>query len=399
MKSGLRRIFSGILVIALAITLSVPAFAYELKSFSDVPASYPYYQQVMRAAELGLVNGTKDPDENGVGVFSPNGTMTRAAFVVVVIRAVAPNELVEFDNQGSGKYWYSNAAELAVDLGILERMDFDDIYNNDNMNKAITREEMAHILAKATNYLGLEAVNTVSTKSITDWSKVSPNYQQDVLTTYRMGMITGYGYPGNFGAKDTMTRAQACIVLNRLLDTGNRTKLPSTTTNPQTPSDSKPYDKNDYSTYIGYTIPGQTATAQTWKEGEKHSVPKVGDTIIAKDGTKYTIQATYTQNRCVLGFGIPCDIWTGTVLQNGKVLTVANGAGWWGNDLSSMLRNTATGEVHTNVEWGVLTGGGLIKRPTQDGTYDGQTSGYYVWRVYEGAYGTEAGWSFENRSK
>ena len=43
MKSGLRRIFSGILVIALAITLSVPAFAYELKSFSDVPASYPYY--------------------------------------------------------------------------------------------------------------------------------------------------------------------------------------------------------------------------------------------------------------------------------------------------------------------------------------------------------------------
>ena len=392
MKSGLRRIFSGILVIALAITLSVPAFAYELKSFSDVPASYPYYQQVIRAAELGLVNGTKDPDANGVGEFAPNGTMTRAQFITVVMRAVAKDELNEY--QGSGKHWYSNAAELAVDLGILERMDFDGISNAENMNKAITREEMAHILAKATNYLGLEAVNKVSTNSITDWSKVSPNYQQDVLTTYRMGMITGYGYPGNFGAKDTMTRAQACIVLNRLLDTGNRTQLSNTTTPTQKPSES-----NNQSSYIGATIKGQTTEAQTWKEGEKHSVPKVGDTIIAKNGTKYTIQATYVDGRCILGFGIPCDIWTGTVLQNGKVLTVANGAGWWGDDYSSMLRNTATGEVHTSAEWDSLVDGGLINLPTQDGTYDGQVSGYYIWKVIETPYGTQCGWGFENSSK
>ena len=397
MKSGLRRIFSGILVIALAITLSVPAFATELKSFSDVSETHWAYSAIMRSVELGLIYGTKDPDENGVGEFAPNGTMTRAQFITVVMRAVAKDELNEY--QGSGKYWYSNAAELAVDLGILERMDFDGISNAENMNKAITREEMAHILAKATNYLGLEAVNKVSTNSITDWSKVSPNYQQDVLTTYRMGMITGYGYPGNFGAKDTMTRAQACIVLNRLLDTGNRTKLPSTTTNPQTPSGTKDFDKNDYSTYRGYTIPGQTATAQTWKEGEKHSVPKVGDTIIAKDGTKYTIQATYTQNRCVLGFGIPCDIWTGTVAPDGTVTTVANGTGWWGDDFSSMKRNTATGEVHTSLEWDSLINAGLIKRPTTKGTYDGQVSGYYIWRVIDGAYGTDADWSFENRTK
>ena len=397
MKSGLRRIFSGILVIALAITLSVPAFAakYELKSFSDVPETHGAYSAIMRSVELGLIYGTKDPDENGVGEFAPNGTMTRAQFITVVMRAVAKDELNEY--QGSGEHWYSNAAELAVDLGILERMDFDGISNKDNMDKAITREEMAHILAKATNYLGLEAVNKVSTNSITDWSKVSPNYQQDVLTTYRMGMITGYGYPGNFGAKDTMTRAQACIVLNRLLDTDNRTKLPTSTN--QKPSDEKPFDKNDYSSYWGYTIPGQTATAQTWKEGEKHSVPKVGDTIIAKNGTKYTIQATYTEGRCILGFGIPCDIWTGTVAPDGTVTTVANGTGWWGDDFSSMKRNTATGEVHTATEWGALTGGGLIKRPTTKGTYDGQVSGYYIWRVIDGAYGTDADWSFENRTK
>ena len=394
MKSGLRRIFSGILVIALAITLSVPAFAakYELKSFSDVPETHGAYSAIMRSVELGLIYGTKDPDENGVGEFAPNGTMTRAQFITVVMRAVAKDELNEY--QGSGKYWYSNAAELAVDLGILERMDFDGISNAENMNKAITREEMAHILAKATNYLGLEAVNKVSTNSITDWSKVSPNYQQDVLTTYRMGMITGYGYPGNFGAKDTMTRAQACIVLNRLLDTGNRTQLPNTSTPTQ-----KPSENNNQSSYIGATIKGQTTEAQTWKEGEKHSVPKVGDTIIAKNGTKYTIQATYVDGRCILGFGIPCDIWTGTVAPDGSVLKIGNWSGWWGDDYSTMLRNTATGEVHTRVEWSALRDSDLINRPTQDGTYNGQVSGYYIWKESQGPFGIEADWGFVTESK
>ena len=64
-----------------------------------------------------------------------------------------------------------------------------------------------------------------------------------------------------------------------------------------------------------------------------------------------------------------------------------------------MLRNTATGEVHTRVEWGALRDSDLINRPTQDGTYNGQVSGYYIWEVYQGAFGTEAGWSFKTESK
>ena len=47
MKSGLQRIFSGILVIALAITLSVPALATDLKSFSDVPTTFWAHDAIM----------------------------------------------------------------------------------------------------------------------------------------------------------------------------------------------------------------------------------------------------------------------------------------------------------------------------------------------------------------
>ena len=34
-----------------------------------------------------------------------------------------------------------------------------------------------------------------------------------------------------------------------------------------------------------------------------------------------------------------------------------------------------------------------------DGTYNGQVSGYHIWEVYQGAFGTEAGWSFKTESK
>ena len=64
-----------------------------------------------------------------------------------------------------------------------------------------------------------------------------------------------------------------------------------------------------------------------------------------------------------------------------------------------MLRNTATGEVHTNREWSALLDGDLIKLPTTDGTYNGQVSGYYIWKVIETPYGTQCGWGFENSSK
>ena len=57
--------------------LSVPAFAYELKSFSDVAEDHWAYKAIMRSVELGLIAGTKAPDANGVGEFNPNANMTR----------------------------------------------------------------------------------------------------------------------------------------------------------------------------------------------------------------------------------------------------------------------------------------------------------------------------------
>ena len=293
-----KRFVTAILSLVMVAALSVPAFAYELKSFSDVAEDHWAYKAIMRSVELGLIAGTKAPDANGVGEFNPNANMTRAQFIVVTMRAVAPDVLNELNNAGQGETWYSNATQLAVQLGILEWTDFGGLSETANMNKAITREEMAHILSNATSVLGQTPSSKISTSRITDWSKVSSEYQLDVINAYSLGMLTGYANPGNFGPKDNMSRAQACAVLNRLLDVDSRANVDTSTPT------QKPSESNNQSSYIGATIKGQTTEAQTWKEGEQHSVPKVGDTIIAKNGTKYTIQATYVDGRCILGFGI-----------------------------------------------------------------------------------------------
>ena len=58
MKSGLQRVFSGILVIALAITLSVPALATDLKSFSDVPTTFWAHDAIMDMVSRGMWSST-----------------------------------------------------------------------------------------------------------------------------------------------------------------------------------------------------------------------------------------------------------------------------------------------------------------------------------------------------
>ena len=86
-----KRFVTAILSLVMVAGLSVPAFAYELKSFSDVAEDHWAYKAIMRSVELGLIAGTKAPDANGVGEFNPNANMTRAQFIVVTMRAVAPD--------------------------------------------------------------------------------------------------------------------------------------------------------------------------------------------------------------------------------------------------------------------------------------------------------------------
>ena len=317
----MKKIITLILALALTLSMSTAASAAELLSFRDVPSTHWAYKDIMRSVELGLVQGTKAPDENGVGEFDPDGMMTVAQFITVVVRAVEPGQ--EFD-KGDSTLWYAGTWNEAVNLGILGKNDFGGV-NGAKASKAITREEMAYVITNALDYMGEKPDQIVDVSRVPDLGEVSAAYRNEVLNVYSLGIICGINDAGTFSPGGVLTRAQASAVMNRILDKDSRKKV----------------EFGKVPSAVSQTVAG----VQTWVEGQSHSKPKAGDIVIKSDGTKVVLKVGYGG---VLGAGQGVDIYSGFVNVDYSV-TGVNASGF--RDGSPVLKDNITGETHTKDEW------------------------------------------------
>ena len=205
-----RKIVSAALACALAASLSVPALAADL-TFSDVPSNHWAVQPIMEMTEQGLFSGTTAP-VNGIGTFAPDDTMTRGAFLTVLTRWLFGDEL---DAMGvvPGAPWWKNNYTLALQNGLLKDKELDG-----DLDKAMSRQEMAVVLARAAQGLGLEPDTLVSESAIPDWYSIGEGYREGVRFSYSMGFIGGTDRNGTFNPNGTLTRAQAATVVYRLLE-------------------------------------------------------------------------------------------------------------------------------------------------------------------------------------
>ena len=208
----MRKLLSSILCSAMLMgTLCVPAFAADLKSFSDVPADKWSHDAIMEMVDLGMFKGTKDPDENGVGEFSPKGTMTKAQFLVVATRYLFNDELNQMEQ---GANWYSNNYDLAVKHGLITKSEF----SIDTINNPITRQEMALVAVRTAQAQGETMPPLVGTDRIADYATIGNYYKDFVVKAFSMGLISGYDDKGTFGPTDTLTREQGAMVAYRLVN-------------------------------------------------------------------------------------------------------------------------------------------------------------------------------------
>ncbi len=67
------------------------------KSFPDVPTSHPYYNEIIKAAKAGIVEGNPD------GTFAPDATLTRAEIVTIIDRLLGRN-IVETNTRKVAKF-------------------------------------------------------------------------------------------------------------------------------------------------------------------------------------------------------------------------------------------------------------------------------------------------------
>lgn len=228
----------------------------------------------MDMTSRGLFSGTTTP-VNGVGTFAPNKEMSRAEFITVMARYMYPDD---FKNNG-GTYWWSNAYNLVVSKGLLASTDF----TEGSMSTAMSREEMAMVLARASSAKGISGNSVISSSNIPDFNKVDERYSIYVLQAYTQGLIAGTDANGTFSPKGVLNRAQASTVIYRLIQkvdnaqTGNNGE----TTTPQR------NENND-----GYVTPAAQARTLMWNDPAR-PYAREGDTFIAKDGKEYKLTLSF----------------------------------------------------------------------------------------------------------
>ena len=217
----LRRVAAGAISVVLAITMvSTSAFAVD-PSFKDVPSNHWAKQSITAMADKGIMTGVAD------GVFAPSNTLTYAEFFTMLTRQFYADKL-----SGEGEYWYSQFVAAAAAAGI------DQGLSMKSVTDVITRYDMAQIMYNLMSKKGVQMPSNVDTSKIADWSKIPQEYQKAVSVCYSLGTLSGTDSKGTFNGAGNMDRAQAAVVMSRLLEVCEGTPAPTPTPTP-TPSGSK----------------------------------------------------------------------------------------------------------------------------------------------------------------
>lgn len=145
----------------------------------------------------GYINGMGD------GTFRPDGTVTKGQFVKMVVSAMG------LPVGGANGHWSQAYVNTANAANILSKN-----INMSNPDGAISREEMASLVARAYEYKKGSASSGVM--SFTDRSSISAWAKTDVDNASVLGIITGYE-DGSFHPARAATRAEAATMLSRLV--------------------------------------------------------------------------------------------------------------------------------------------------------------------------------------
>ena len=193
--------------LALTLALALPAAAAgmsafvpkaEYPGFSDVSETAWYAADVEKAVELGLMKG------KGNGIFDPEGTLTVAEAVTMAVQVHAAYTGGNF--AAGGDPWYENAVDYALENGLLLRGEYGDY------TAPATRADMAGLFAYALPPEALPRINRVA--GIPDVDAATP-CASAIYLLYNAGVLAGTD-SGMFRPEDTINRASAAAILNRL---------------------------------------------------------------------------------------------------------------------------------------------------------------------------------------
>ena len=275
-----RRLLSLLLaMVLLAVILPQTGSAAEAEHFSpvrtyhgqftDIAPSDWYYKYVTALYELGLTEGQGSTDR-----FAPASDITVAEVLTMAARlhslyTYGDSEKGPADYAGSGS-WYLPYVEYLKSLQIISS-EFNELYT-----RPATRAQVAHVLANILPSSLFSPINdeivTVSYASrhyIRDVTEYTP-YQQDILTLYRWGILSGTDDTGSFLPEESVRRSEISAMITRLVYSDLRITL-------------------DWDLSLAYSKAGTTLESLITSAGAFHAAPAPDDAKAIDDDLRYML--------------------------------------------------------------------------------------------------------------
>lgn len=177
--------------------------------FEDVSETDWYYDSVILAYELGLINGESATS------FAPQRGVTTAEVLVIVsnLHKIFTDGEADFEQAAP---WYKVYADYAEENSFLPEGDI--IFSS-----AATRKEVAVILANALPPLAFTPINSIEGNSIPD-VKIGDDGADAIYTLYRAGILSGVTADGAFYPDKNVSRAEMAAIAAKVADPSTRSR-------------------------------------------------------------------------------------------------------------------------------------------------------------------------------
>ncbi len=169
-------------------------------NFTDVAENAWYNTYVKVAYEYALANGTSTTK------FSPDGKFTVAQALTAAVNIHKAYSGTTVRAAVSGEKWYAPYVEYCVNAGIITASQFD------NVDRNITRGEMAVVFANILPSAEYEAVRSGSNPDVTSDMACYAAVQK----LYNAGIVGGDAGSGNYRPNDEIVRSEACVIFTRI---------------------------------------------------------------------------------------------------------------------------------------------------------------------------------------
>lgn len=196
----MKRFLSMVALLAVVLCATIGAQPTVYAAFSDVSEKAWYAETVEAMAAEGTITGFPD------GTFRPNQTISAAEFVTIVTRCAGLEAAAS-----ESSYWAAGALQAALQAGWY---DWDEIPpTGETFSKPISRQLAVKILMRGL-LPDVRGEYSQQAGKIRDLADLDGRYYEAVFAAYAAGVAQG-NETGKFLAKSSLTRAEACALIQR----------------------------------------------------------------------------------------------------------------------------------------------------------------------------------------